>query len=123
HCHILVTGSARLEIFDKIGDSLAGRYFLNRLLPISPAELQQLDLPVDMDRLIKNSGFPEPFLENNIIEVNRWRLQYTNSLLSTDVFDFDKIQNIRAIRTLFELLQTKVGSPISYQSLAEDIAI
>lgn len=28
HLQILVTGSARLDIFDKIGDSLTGRYFL-----------------------------------------------------------------------------------------------
>jgi len=123
HCHILVTGSARLEIFDKVGDSLAGRYFLNRLLPISPAELHQLHMPIDLEKLIKKSGFPEPYLEDDLTEVNRWRLQYINSMLSTDVFDFDKIQNIRAIRTLFDLLRTKVGSPISYKSLAEDVAI
>lgn len=30
---ILVTGSARLEIFHHVGDSLAGRYFLHRLMP------------------------------------------------------------------------------------------
>jgi uncharacterized protein len=121
--HILVTGSARLDIFDKVGDSLAGRYFLHRLLPFSPAELHQLDLPVKLDNLLNKGGFPEPYLAENIIEANRWRLQYINSMLATDVFDFDKIQNVRAIRTLFELLRSKVGSPISYQSLAEDVAV
>lgn len=120
---ILVTGSARLDIFNQMGDSLAGRFFLHRLLPLSPAELTQLNLPVDLDRLIDHSGFPEPFLANEQVEVNRWRLQYITSLLSTDVFDFDKVQNIRALRTLFELLRTKIGSPISYQSLAQDVGI
>lgn len=123
HLHILVTGSARLEIFDKIGDSLAGRYFLHRLLPLSPAELKQLNKPIHFQDLLTKSGFPEPYLAETLVEAKRWRLQYTNSLLTTDVFDFDKVQNIRALRTLFELLRTKVGSPISYQSLAEDVAI
>ncbi len=123
HQSILVTGSARLDIFDKIGDSLAGRYFLHRLLPLSPSELNQLAMPVDMEGLINKSGFPEPYLVDDLIEANRWRLQYSNSMLSTDVFEFDKIQNINAIRAIFELLRAKVGSPVSYQSLAEDAAV
>lgn len=123
HLHILVTGSARLDIFDKVGDSLAGRYFLHRLLPLSPSELSQLNAPVHLEDLLTKGGFPEPYLADNIIEANRWRLQYSNSILATDIFDFDKVQNIKAIRTLFELLRLKVGSPISYQSLAEDIAV
>lgn len=121
--HILVTGSARLDIFDKIGDSLAGRYFLHRLLPLSPAELKQLDKPIHFESLLTKSGFPEPYLADNLLEANRWRLQYSNSMLTTDVFDFDRIQNIKALKNVFELLRTKVGTPISYQSIAEDAAI
>lgn len=121
--HILVTGSARLDIFDKIGDSLAGRYFLHRLLPLSPAELTQLGKPVHFEKLLEHGGFPEPYLADNQTEAQRWRLQYTHSMLSTDVFDFDIVQNIKALRTVFELLRTKVGTPISYQSIAEDAAI
>ena len=123
HLHILVTGSARLDIFDKVGDSLAGRYFLHRLLPLSPAELQQLGKPINFEDLLIKGGFPEPYLTEDIIDANRWRLQYSNSILTTDVFEFDQIQNIRALKTIFELLRTKVGSPISYQSLAEDVAV
>lgn len=120
---ILVTGSARLDIFDKVGDSLAGRYFLHRLLPLSPAELHQLGMTIHLDALLHKGGFPEPYLAEDDIEASRWRLQYTNSILATDVFEFDKIQHIRALRNLFELLRLRVGSPISYQSLSEDLAI
>ena len=120
---ILVTGSARLEIFNRTGDSLAGRYFLHRLLPLSPAELHQLQKPSSLDTLLTRGGFPEPYLSDTEVEADRWRLQYIHSLLTTDVFDFDKIQNIGALKTIFELLRTKVGSPVSYQSLAEDVVI
>jgi len=78
HQHILVTGSARLDIFNHMGDSLAGRYFLHHLLPLSPAELTQLHIPYQLDHLIEQSGFPEPFLADRI-EANRWRLQYTRN--------------------------------------------
>lgn len=123
HLHIIVTGSARLEVFNKIGDSLAGRYYLHRLLPLSPAELKQTNFPYNFDHLLREGGFPEPFLAENGNEAARWRYQYVNSMLSTDVFDFDVVQNIRALQTLFELLRSKVGSPISYQGLAEDLAV
>lgn len=123
HQSILVTGSARLEVFNKIGDSLAGRYFLHRLLPLSAAELHQLNIQYDFDHLLQRGGFPEPFLVESDVEVQRWRTQYINSMLSTDVFNFEQINNINALQTIFELLRTKVGSPISYQSLARDVSI
>lgn len=38
---LLVTGSARLYIYDQLGDSLAGRYFRHRLLSFSLSECRQ----------------------------------------------------------------------------------
>lgn len=121
--HILVAGSVRLDIFNKVGDSLAGRYYLHRLLPLSVSELKQLNKPVDMQALMTKGGFPEPYLADTEIEANRWRLQYIHGMLSTDVFDFDVVHNLRAMKTIFELLRTKVGSPVSFQSLARDAAV
>jgi len=123
HQKILVTGSARLEVFNQVGDSLAGRYFLHRLMPLSPAECYKMEYPFTIDRFMERGGFPEPFLAENVIDANRWRLQYIDSLLREDVLNFDHIQNLNAIRVVFELLRTKVGAPISYNSIAEDVGI
>lgn len=120
---ILVTGSARLEVFNQVGDSLAGRYFLHRLLPLSPAECTKVGVPYTLDRFLERGGFPEPFLTEELVDANRWRLQYVDSLLRVDVLDFENIHNLRAIQLLFDLLRERVGSPISYTSLAEDVAI
>jgi hypothetical protein len=120
---IIVTGSARLDISQQFGDSLAGRYYLHRLLPFSPAELKQLGQPVDLDRLIDYGNFPEPYLENDLIEAQRWRQQYTDSLLREDVLNFDEVHNVKAIRLVFELLRERVGSPVSFTSIAEDIQV
>ncbi|MCC5832362.1 MAG: ATP-binding protein [Chlamydiales bacterium] len=123
HQKILVTGSARLEIFNQVGDSLAGRYFLHRLMPLSPVECVRANVPYTMDRFLERGGFPEPFLSPDAVEAGRWRLQYVDSLLRGDVLDFDQIQNIKAIRLIFELLREKVGSPVSYTSISEDIQV
>lgn len=120
---ILVTGSARLDVYDRIGDSLAGRYFRHRLLPLSLAELNQTSEPLDIDRLLERGGFPEPYFTTDSVEANRWRAQYCNSLLSTDIFEIETIHNLKGMRLVFDLLRNRVGSPISYQSLAEDVGV
>ena len=120
---ILVTGSARLDVYDQLGDSLAGRYFRHRLLPLSLSEINQVHELGDVNRLIERGGFPEAYLADTETDSNRWRLQYINSLLSTDVFEFDTLHNLKAFRLLFDLLRNKVGFPVSYKSLAEDIGV
>ncbi len=121
--HVLVTGSARLDIYERIGDSLAGRYFRHRLLPLSLAELNQVNQDCDLSRLLTRGGFPEPYFDASDVDAKRWRSQYINSVLSTDVFEVDNIQNLKAFKTVFELLRYRVGSSVSYQSLAEDVGV
>ncbi len=120
---ILVTGSARLEVFRQTGDSLAGRFYVHHLLPLSLAELKQIGENESVDKLISRGGFPEPFLAEDDVEAARWRAQYADSLIRTDVLDFDKINDYKAIKMVFELLRRKVGSPISYNSIAQDVGI
>lgn len=120
---ILVTGSARLEVFRQTGDSLAGRFFVHHLMPLSLSELKQTKTSGSLDKLISRGGFPEPFLAEDDIEANRWRAQYADSLIRTDVLDFEKINDYKAIKMVFELLRRKVASPISYNSIAEDVGV
>lgn len=120
---ILVTGSARLDTFRRSGDSLAGRFFVHHLLPFSIAEIKKADVDYDIDRFIVRGGFPEPLLAETDDEANRWRKQYIDGLVRTDVLDFETIHNFRAIQMVFELLRRRVGSPISYASIAEDVQV
>lgn len=117
---ILVTGSARLDTFRQTGDSLAGRFFIHHLLPFSLKEVNQV---YTLDRLIEQGGFPEPLLQNEKTEVDRWRNQYIDGLVRTDVLDFEKIHDFKAIQLIFEMLRRKVGSPISFTSIARDVQI
>ena len=123
HLKILVTGSARLNAFRQVGDSLAGRFFLSRLLPFSPAELINTKYSTNLDRFLERGSFPEPFLADSSQDADRWRMHYIDSLLRDDIFEFDKVADIKAIRLVFELLRSKVGSPISCKSIAEDVGV
>jgi len=120
---ILVTGSARLESFRQSGDSLVGRFFRHRLMPFGPAELHQLGKPVDTERLLVRGGFPEPYLAEDDIDAGRWRMQYIDGLIRNDILDFERIHDFKAIQLVFGRLRSRVGSPLSYQSIAEYVGI
>lgn len=122
--NILVTGSARLEIYKKGGDSLAGRYFNYRLHPLSVKELIEEYAPDKcVTRLIERGGFPEPFLVKNIEDSFKWRLNHLDRIVRDDVSAVEKIYDIRQLELLVELLSERVGSPISYQNLSEDLSV
>ena len=121
---ILITGSARLDAFRQSGESLAGRYFRHRLHPISVRELKDdLDPQEALSLLNRLGGFPEPFLSGSETEAARWRNQYYTDLIREDILEFSMIHEIKAIRLLVEMLRERVGSPLSYTSIAEDLQI
>lgn len=121
---ILVTGSARLDLVRRGGDSLTGRYFLHRLHPLSVAELRK-DLTPDeaLDQLMTLGGFPEPFLAGSESRAKRWRKLYADRVVREDVRDMASISDLQALIVLVELLRERVGSPVSYGSLARDLQI
>ena len=121
---MLITGSARLDTFRQSGESLAGRYFPMRLNPISVRELKD-SVPPDeaLELLNRLGGFPEPFLSGSEMEATRWRNQYYTDLIREDILEFGRLQEVRSMRLLLELLRSRVGSPISYTSIAQDLQI
>jgi len=119
---IIVTGSARLDTIKKTGDSLAGRYFHFRLHPFDIKELRNtLEPEKALEKLKKFGGFPEPFFEESDSFYKRWQRTHTDIILRQDLIDLEPVRSINQIETLIELLKNRVGSPISYASLAQDI--
>lgn len=126
---ILVTGSARLNTFRQTGDSLAGRYFHHRLNPLSVRELIDSVDPYEAVNLLNEfGGFPEPLLqslqlskEEALAESTRWKNQYYTDLIREDIFEFSRITELNVMKTLLEILRTKVGSPLSLNSIAQDL--
>lgn len=123
---LLVTGSARLDTFRQAGESLAGRYHRWRLLPFSVKELatqtQQTDSQA-LDALMRFGGFPEPLFKGTDTGRKRWQTQYFTDLVREDVLEFSRIHEMRAMRTLVELLRKRTGSPLSFESLGRDLAL
>ncbi len=120
--NLLVTGSAKLDIYKKMGDSLAGRYFQFRLHPLDMKETKGLiDEEEAFNRILNFGGFPEPFLKGEEVFYNRWKKTHLDIILRQDLLDLESIRDIKSIETLIEMLRHRVGSPISYNSIARDL--
>ncbi len=138
-CRFLVTGSGRLDVYQKGGDSLAGRYLLFHLFPFTIAELAERRLSLeefihnplymDMERSdeLKDiwlqmealSGFPEPFLKNRVTSYRRWSQIYGSQIIREDIRDLTDVRSVAHMETLYELLPARIGNPLSVPSLAE----
>lgn len=122
---IIVTGSAKLDTYRKVGDSLAGRFFQFRLHPLDLKEIKnetgEEGLEKKLDRLLKVGGFPEPYLEGDESYYHRWKRSHLDIILKQDMIDLENVRQINSVETLIHLLKKKVGSPISYRSLSEDL--
>jgi len=121
---IIVTGSARLDILRQSGDSLAGRYFHLKLNPLSVSELKGSETPYSIVEKLGDLGpFPEPFLSGSKIESVRWRNQYFSEIVRDDILDFSRINEVKTMKLLLEMLRRRVGSPLSLNSLSEDLEV
>ena len=123
---LLVTGSARIAVMRKGGDSLAGRYFSYRLHPLSVKEIgRYLDEPPKnaLDKLITLGGFPEPYLKGKETFAKRWRRTHLDTIIRQDLLDLERVRDVKSIEILIDLLKSRVGSSTSYRSLAEDLQV
>ena len=137
--NFVVTGSGRMDQYQRGGDSLQGRYFSYHLWPLSPDEIHtpkgplhaasprnfkvwQPDSNVASDAdLLRLGGFPQPFIVGKTSFLNRWKDQYLERLVREDVRDFSSTLHLDKMDMLARLLPERSQSPVSLLSLAEDL--
>jgi len=127
---VVVTGSARLDVYKRGGDSMMGRYFPYRMHPLTVAELLTTELieaeirdPAEPDveglkQLIEFGGYPEPFLKGTKRFYNRWKRLRMELLFREDLRDLTQIQEVGQVQVLADLLTSHAGQLLNYSSLA-----
>ena len=138
----LITGSGRLDLYQRGGDSLAGRYLLYHLFPFTIQELIGKKAP--MEAFLKNpdelpedlpetqstwkvlerfGGFPEPYSRGTESFYRRWTQAYSRQIVREDIRDLSAIRQLGQLEILARLLPEKVGSLFSINSIREDIKV
>jgi predicted AAA+ superfamily ATPase len=140
--HFIVTGSGRLDLFKKGGDSLLGRYLSLPMFPFTLSELadqytnyadfreylvhgapcpQNAASRKDYETLFEFSGFPEPFLKGEKSAYNIWHQDRKNLLIRQDIRDATNIREISLLEILSHLISGRIGSLLSINALREDV--
>jgi len=119
---ILVTGSARLDLYRRGGDSLQGRYHYLRLHPLSVPELK-ITHQKDFLELLNLGGFPEPFWGGKKVEAKRWSREYRQRFIHEDLASLEQINDFGNLELLMLRLPHLVGSPLSINALREDLQL
>lgn len=139
---ILVTGSGRLDLYRKGAESLLGRYVGIPLFPLTLGEIlgqrprwkkfsRTLAAPLAvfaagrgiLERLHRFGGFPEPYLRGEPEFYRVWSTSRTELLVREDIRDATNIRHISLVEKLAHLIEPRVGSPLSVNSLREDLEV
>ena len=142
---ILVTGSAKLDVYRRGGDSLIGRYHSFRLHPFSLAECSDVPSKVfheqllghlfemkfdrnaatreTLENLFEFGPFPEPLFSKNKNKLRLWQRERVERLIREDLRDLSRIQELSQIEMLVSLLPERAANPLSITALREDLEV
>jgi uncharacterized protein len=131
----VITGSSRLDVYRKGGDSLMGRYFMFRMHPLSVAELIRPEPPAKVisrpakispavfSQLLEAGGFPEPFINDSSTFSVRWQAMRQQQLMKEEIRDLTQIHETAALEHLVILLKQASAGQLIYNNLARDIRV
>ena len=134
--HIAVTGSSRLDVYRRGGDSLMGRYFLYRMHPFTVAEVAAPNLPAraivrppqpladeDFDALRRHGGYPEPFLRRDSRFTHRWRSTRSAQLLREDMRELTGVQQLGQLEVMARILAERSAEQLVFGNLARQVRV
>ena len=145
---VIVTGSGRLDVYQRGGDSLLGRYHQYRLHPLSVREVVDPSRPAPnyrpdqtlrrltgaagppsrqsrdaFEALLRWGGFPAPFLAKNARDLRRWHRQRRQLIVREDLRDLSRIHLLSHVEEMVELLVDRSGGILTYNSLRKDLQV
>lgn len=139
---VLVTGSGRLDLYSRGGDSLVGRTINLPLFPLSVGELtgrrplwkdfkanpleaggEKPESRKIFEQLLRFSGFPDPYLRGEEEYYRIWSSEWNRRVIREDIRDTTGLRNISLLEMLVQLLPPRIGSPLSVNALREDLNV
>jgi len=127
---LIITGSSRLDVYRRGGDSMMGRYFLYHMHPFSVGEIARQESPDEILRpprripdsdyraLWEHGGYPEPFTRRDARFSRSWRNLHRRQLMREDIRDTTRIQELAQLESLVDLLGGLSGTRLVFRNLA-----
>lgn len=139
----IVPGNARFDYLRRRGDGLSGTYHDCHMFPASVATvlnkpLKEYHLGIDLIRDVQDSsnhvdqdtldllfnfgGFPEPLIRGTKAFQKRWQERHVQLIVRDELSSLSNLKNLDTIETLVDLLEHRVSSPVSFNSLAGNLS-
>lgn len=138
----LLTGSQNLSLAEDIGESLAGRAAMLRLLPLSrreaegrpdlalPWEAARAPVPAAAGRLAYGAlwemflrgGYPEPFTHPER-DAALWHGSYIRTYLERDVRTLRQVGDLSGFQSFLRVLAARSGQLLNLADIARDLGV
>jgi uncharacterized protein len=122
---VIASGSSAFELADKTKESMVGRKEELQLFPLSYSEMVKHTNFIEETRLINHrlvyGYYPE--VVTNVGKEEKILNDLTEGFLYKDILNLEGIKKSSTLQRLVQMLAFRIGSEISTNSLANDLAI
>ena len=117
----VLTGSEKFRLTEAIGQSLAGRTALLRLLPFSLAERSRTGASGDIDDVLYSGFYPR--IHDQKLEPRQALGDYFETYVERDVRRIGEIRNLSGFRRFVRLCAGRVGQLANLSALGADAGV
>lgn len=117
----ILTGSQQFEVMNNISQSLAGRTALLKLLPLSLAELKQLQPPASINRHLLFGFYPR--IHDKGLNPTQALSDYLETYVERDLRQLVTVKDLSLFEKFLKLCAGRVGQLLNLQSLGNDIGV
>ena len=118
----VITGSQNLLLNQSITQTLAGRIFILRLLPLALDELKKANLlPATIETLLFQGCYPSIYAYD--ISPQDWYANYIQTYVERDVRQLKNIGDLSLFQLFVKLCAGRIGQLLNLTSLANDCGI
>ncbi|WP_419937075.1 ATP-binding protein [Candidatus Palauibacter sp.] len=118
----ILAGSQDLLLPESIGQSLAGRSELHKLLPLAWGEIQRFARPpASLDEALLTGGYPE--ILDHAVDPTAWLRTYAGRYVDRDVRTMVNVRNLATFQRFVGLCASRTGQFVNYSSLADGCGI
>lgn len=117
----ILSGSQNFAISNIVSQSLAGRTAMLTLLPLTIAELKDLNSEADADNYLINGFFPRIYKSQ--INYTDYYRDYLHTFVERDIRQLANIKDLTLFQKFIRLCAGRIGQVVNYSSLANEIGI
>lgn len=125
--NIIASGSSSFELSGKVQEPVTGRNLPYYLFPLSYHEIERhfpaTDVNFYAEQVLRFGSYPEVFHYSSLEEKVHYLQLLLDDYLYKDILDFERVKQSKKLRELLVTLSLQVGFEVSYNELANTLAI